>query len=60
MPSLVDEQCPAFATVAQKALTTSNHVGIAMGELETLLTMHDMMDDALYTQNPNWEEAAVS
>ena len=60
VPSLVDEQFPAFAKVAQKALNTANHVGIAMGELETLLTLHDLMEDAVFTENPDWEEAAVS
>ena len=60
VPSLIDEKYPAFAKIAQKALNTANHVGIAMGELETLLTLHDLMDDATFTENPDWEEAAVS
>ena len=59
VPSWVDEQFPAFAKVAQKALNTANHY-IAMGELETLLTLHDLIDDAVFTQCPGWEEAAVS
>ena len=61
VPSFVDEQFPAFSKVAQKALNTANHVGIAChGELETLLTMHDLMDDPLFTAQPNWEQAAVT
>ena len=62
VPSLVDEQFPAFATVAQKALNTANHVcSDGLGELEILLTMHELMEDPHFnTFQSNWEEAAVS
>ena len=60
LPSAVDEKFPLFAKVAQKALNTANHVGIEMGELETQITLSDLIDDPGFTQNPEWRQAAVS
>ena len=51
IPALVDELFPAFAKIAQKALNTSNHVGIAVGELETQLQLSDLVDDNGFTEN---------
>ena len=52
VPAAVDEYFPMFAKVAQKALNTANHVGIEMGELETQITLSDLIDDPGFTQNP--------
>merc|ERR1712061_928106 len=49
IPAEVDELFPAFAKIAQKALNTSNHVGIAVGELETQLQLSDLVDDNGFT-----------
>ena len=59
-PALVDDMLPLFAKIAQKALNTGNDVGITMGELETQLTLSDLMDDTGFTENKDWEAAAVS
>ena len=59
-PALVDDMLPLFAKIFQKALNTGNHVGITMGELETHLTLSDLMDDTGFTENKDWEAAAVS
>ena len=50
IPALVDELFPAFAKLAMKALNTSNHVGIAQGELETQLQLSDLVDDNGFTE----------
>ena len=61
IPALVDELFPAFAKIAQKALNTSNHVGIAVGELETQLQLSDLVDDNGFTENnKDWEALAVN
>ena len=61
IPALVDELFPAFAKIAQKALNTSNHVGIAVGELETQLQLSDLVDDKGFTENnKDWEALAVN
>ena len=44
-PALVDDMFPLFAQIAQKALSTGNHVGITTGELETQLTFSDLLHD---------------
>ena len=59
-PALVDDMFPLFAQIAQKALSTGSHVGITMGELETQLTLSDLMDVTGFTENKDWEAAAVS
>ena len=48
--TVVDELFPAFAKLAMKALNTSNHVGIAQGELETQLQLSDLVDDNGFTE----------
>ena len=50
-PALVDDMFPLFAQIAQKALSTGNPVGITMGELETQLTLSDLMDVTGFTEN---------
>ena len=59
-PALVDDMLPLFAKIAQRALNTGNHLGITMGELETQLTLSDLMDVTGFTENKDWEAAAVS
>ena len=59
-PTLVDDMFPLFAQIAQKALSTGNHVGITTGELETQLTFSDLLHDNGFTENKDWEAAAVS
>ena len=50
-PTLVDDMFPLCAKIAQKALNTENHVGITIGELETQLTLSDLMDVTGFTEN---------
>ena len=59
-PALVDDMFPLFAKIAQKALNTGNHVGITTGELETQLTSSDLLHALEFTENKDWEAAAVS
>ena len=60
VPAAVDEKFPLFAKVAQKAINTANHVGIKMGELETQITLSDLIGDPGFTKHPEWKQVAVS
>ena len=45
IPWEVDTEYPAYAKLAQRALNTSNHVPTEVGELETMVTIADLLVD---------------
>ena len=57
--AIVDEEFPAFASVAQKALNTQNHISTEVGELETCMTLASNADDPGMRELPGWELLAV-
>ena len=62
----VDDEFPAFAKIAQKALNTSNHVATQVGELEAAVTLADLIDDTAVMSGKHdntpgiWEKEAVA
>ena len=55
----VDIQFPGFASVAQKALNTRNHIANVVGELEVCMTLASMMKDPGMTSQPEWKTLAA-
>ena len=51
---IVDELCPRFAMLAQKALNTQNHISTEVGELETCMTLAASADDPGMKDLENW------
>ena len=59
VPSIIDELFPGFASVAQKALNTQNHIGTEVGELETCMTLAASANDPGMRQLEDWKEMAI-
>ena len=60
VPAIIDELYPAFASIAQKALNTQNHISSDVGELETCMILAASVDDPGMMELPNWKELAVT
>ena len=59
VPAVIDELWPSFATVAQKALNTQNHIGTEVGELETCMTLASSVYDPGMRELSGWKELAI-
>ncbi|CAK0801107.1 unnamed protein product [Prorocentrum cordatum] len=59
VPSIIDELFPGFASVAQKALNTQNHIGTEVGELETCMTLAAIANDPGMRQVADWKAMAI-
>ena len=59
VPSIIDELFPGFASVAQKALNTQNHIGTEVGELETCMTLAAIANDPGMRQLADWKAMAI-
>jgi hypothetical protein len=55
----IDEVYPKFATIAQKALNTQNHISTEVGELEACMTLAASANDPGMQDLENWEELAI-
>ena len=55
----VDIMFPLFASIAQKALNTRNHIANVVGELEVCVTLANMLKDTGMTDEPGWEQLAI-
>jgi len=55
----VDERFPKFATIAQRALNTRNHVSSVIGELEVCMTLSETANDPGFKSVGEWKELAV-
>ena len=59
VPACVDEEFPAFAEIAQKALNTSNHTNTEVGELETCMILAGAASDPGIREEEDWKAACV-
>ena len=59
MYACVDQEFPALAQVAQKALNTRNHVNNVIGELEVCMTLAETLQDPGLKTVTDWKDLAI-
>ena len=57
--AIIDERYPKFATIAQKALNTNNHLATEIGELETCMQLAACADDPGMKDIEGWKDLAT-